>query len=146
MIELEIENKSIGFMIGFLHRSSHKFFTDLFKDIHLNHGNIFILKRLYKEDGLKQNQLCDNLHLDKAGIARNIQKLIDNGFITKISDPNDKRANRIYLTSKARTIENTFLDIFKSWSQKLTKNFTTEENEEANRLLRKMIYNLEENN
>ncbi|MBN1326386.1 MAG: winged helix-turn-helix transcriptional regulator [Candidatus Cloacimonetes bacterium] len=138
------KSKSIGFMIGYLNRAAHKYFTSRFSQYGLNIGNIFILKRLYMKDGLKQHEICDNLHLDKAGVARNMNKLIESGFIRKDVDPADKRANRIHLTSKAKDFKLEFDTIFRSWSDKLTEGFDPVEQEEVKKNLLRMIANLGE--
>ncbi len=139
------DNKSIGFHLSYISREAHKYFTREYEAIHLNRGNVFILKQLYREDGLAQNEISANLHLDKAGIARNICKLIEAGIIEKRNDKNDKRINRIFLTEKGLQLKERFQSVFSNWETKLTNGFSQEELEAFKLYVKRMISNIEEN-
>ena len=141
----ECSKKSLGFYLGYINREAHKYFTKEFNAINLNRGNVYILKQLYRQDGLAQNQISSNLHLDKAGIARNINKLIDAGIIEKIIDKKDKRVNRIFLTQKGKNLEKQFHNIFRSWEEKITAGFTSEELQIISQFIQRMTSNIEEN-
>lgn len=139
------KKKSIGFHLGYINREAHKYFTKEYDSINLNRGNVYILKQLYRQDGLAQNEISADLHLDKAGITRNIMKLIDLGIIEKRIDKKDKRKNRIFLTEKGKSLNEKFNNIFAKWESKITAGFTKEELEILKNLIQRMIANIEEN-
>jgi MarR family transcriptional regulator, transcriptional regulator for hemolysin len=136
--------KSIGFYIGYLARSAHKYFDHEFFKHGLNRGTIYILKQLYIKEGIKQNELCGNLHLDKAAVTRTLEKLESIGFVTRRAHPKDKRAKAIFLTPKARDFEKTFSEIFKNWTKILTLGFSETEYENLTQFMNRMSDNIED--
>jgi MarR family transcriptional regulator, transcriptional regulator for hemolysin len=61
-----------------------------------------LLARLDRFEGLKQSELAEMLDLQPITITRLIDRLCDSGMIERRSDPNDRRAKRLYLTPAAR--------------------------------------------
>src|SRR5262245_21758772 len=60
-----------------------------------------VLFRIQRAEGLKQSELADILDLQPITLTRLIDRLCDNGLIERRSDPNDRRAKRLYLTPAA---------------------------------------------
>ncbi|HTZ03376.1 MAG TPA: MarR family transcriptional regulator [Xanthobacteraceae bacterium] len=63
-----------------------------------------VLVRLDRFEGLKQSELADMLDLQPITLTRLLDRLCDNGLIERRSDPNDRRAKRLYLTAQARPL------------------------------------------
>jgi MarR family transcriptional regulator for hemolysin len=63
-----------------------------------------VLVRLERHEGLKQSELADVLDLQPISLTRLLDRLADNGLIERRPDPNDRRANRLYLTPAARPL------------------------------------------
>jgi MarR family transcriptional regulator for hemolysin len=63
-----------------------------------------VLMRLHRSEGLKQSELADILDLQPISLTRLLDRLSDSGLIERRADPNDRRANRLYLTSAARPL------------------------------------------
>ena len=97
--------------------------------------------RLYHQDGIHQEQLAQDLLLDKTTCTRQITKLKTAGLITKEPDPNDKRANKIYLTKKAHTIKKDVRHILNTWRKILLQNFTPEDQQQFLTYLQQTIEN-----
>ena len=55
-----------------------------------------------RNDGITQEQLSNNIEIDKATTARAVAKLIEAGYFTKVNNAEDRRAYNIYATDKAR--------------------------------------------
>lgn len=104
----EEKRKSIGFYIAYLGRKNHAYFDVEFKKMGLTPGAPFILKQLYNKDGIRQQDICDNQHINKAGVTRILSKLIQAGLIRREPHPTDKRAYTIHLTPKAREMREDF--------------------------------------
>src|SRR6266567_4536764 len=56
-----------------------------------------VLIRIDRNEGLKQTELADMLDLQPITLTRLLDRLSDNGLIERRADPNDRRANRLYL-------------------------------------------------
>jgi len=120
------DKKKIGFWINYISKQAHRYFTESFGKIGLNRGSVYILKKLYDEDGINQNALSSSIHLDKANITRALNKLFEQGFIVKSQDTADKRANMIFLTEKAHQMESDFFRIYKNWNDILMEGIDPE--------------------
>jgi MarR family transcriptional regulator for hemolysin len=57
--------------------------------------------QLERAEGLKQSELAEILDLQPITLTRLIDRLCDNGLIERRSDPNDRRAKRLFLTPGA---------------------------------------------
>ena len=63
-----------------------------------------VLMRLDRSEGLKQSELAEILDLQPISLTRLLDRLSDSGLIERRADPNDRRANRLYLTPAARPL------------------------------------------
>jgi MarR family transcriptional regulator for hemolysin len=63
-----------------------------------------VLVRLDRSEGLKQSELAEILDLQPISLTRLLDRLADNELIERRADPNDRRANRLFLTPAARPL------------------------------------------
>ncbi|HEV3043300.1 MAG TPA: MarR family transcriptional regulator [Roseiarcus sp.] len=63
-----------------------------------------VLKRLEMNEGVKQAELAEQLDLQPITLARLVDKLAKLGLVERRDDPNDRRANRLYLTETAAPV------------------------------------------
>src|SRR5258708_17536941 len=56
-----------------------------------------VLVRLDRFEGLKQSELAEMLDLQPITLTRLLDPLCDSGLIERRSDPNDRRAQRLFL-------------------------------------------------
>ena len=61
-----------------------------------------VMARLDRQEGLKQSELAEMLDLQPITLTRLLDRLCDSGLIERRSDPNDRRAKRLFLTAAAR--------------------------------------------
>jgi DNA-binding MarR family transcriptional regulator len=62
--------------------------------------------RILQESGeeITQNQLSDEIGLDKATMVKVVDHLENRGFVNRIRNPKDRRANFISLTDKGKKL------------------------------------------
>jgi MarR family transcriptional regulator for hemolysin len=63
-----------------------------------------VLFRLDRSEGLKQSELAELLDLQPITLTRLLDRLADNDLIERRADPNDRRANRLFLMPAARPL------------------------------------------
>lgn len=73
-----------------------------------------VLVRLDRSEGLKQSELAEILDLQPISLTRLLDRLADNGLIERRPDPNDRRANRLFLTPAARPLLEQLTELSKS--------------------------------
>ena len=134
-----VEFENIAKYISEIQRMGNIFFLKELSYLGLGYGQFNFLMELYKKDGVRQEDLSSNLRIDKGTTARAVKKLETEGFIVRMSDDKDKRANRIFLTEKGINHKNDVYKVAKSWEENLTKNLTVKEKEIILNLLKKCI-------
>jgi MarR family transcriptional regulator for hemolysin len=70
-----------------------------------------VLVRLDHSEGLKQSELAEILDLQPITLTRLLDRLAENGLIERRPDPNDRRANRLFLTPAARPVLERLADL-----------------------------------
>jgi MarR family transcriptional regulator for hemolysin len=63
-----------------------------------------VLIRIERSEGLKQSELAELLDLQPISLTRLLDRLAANGLIERRADPNDRRANRLYLMPAAKPL------------------------------------------
>ncbi|HZP70307.1 MAG TPA: MarR family transcriptional regulator [Pseudolabrys sp.] len=70
-----------------------------------------VLVRIDRNEGLKQSELADMLDLQPITLTRLLDRLANNGLIERRADPNDRRANRLYLKPAAKPLLGRLADL-----------------------------------
>ncbi|HET7844228.1 MAG TPA: MarR family transcriptional regulator [Xanthomonadales bacterium] len=63
-----------------------------------------VVKRLHREEGLRQRELAEVLEIEPIALGRVIDRLEKSGFVERRADPSDRRAWRLYLAPRAKSI------------------------------------------
>lgn len=106
-----------------------------------SHGNI--LNALYEHGGpLRMSELGLTIKRDKSTITALVNKLIDNGYVEKLKDPEDGRASLIRLTPKGEAFKSHFDEISRVLIERVFANMSSSEQETLIRLLTKTAENL----
>ena len=121
--------------ISIKYREHAKYINDNVKEEELSFGLHPLLIKIYRNEGISQEELAEALHLNESTIARNLKKLEDKGFIERI---NDKRKKIIKITPKGGKIAQKVMDLDEMWDKKLKSNLTDEEYDNLLKTLRKI--------
>lgn len=68
-------------------------------------GQFPILIELWNEEGLTQKQLLDRVDIEQATMANTLARMERDGLIVRQPHPKDKRAQLVFLTEKARAMQ-----------------------------------------
>jgi len=93
---------------------------------------------------ISQNALSDQIGVDKATTAKAVKKLVEDKFIHKTKDQNDRRFYSIYPTERAAEIQPELKKIIKYHSRTLLKGFSDNETEQLSSFLGRLYGNLNE--
>lgn len=63
-----------------------------------------VLFRLREQEGLSQVDLADVLELQPISLVRLLDRLVEHGLLERRTDPRDRRANQLFLTSAGRRL------------------------------------------
>jgi len=137
----------IGKWIAKLYKDHDQYVDNLLADYNLNHSEGNLLVYLYKDgDGISQNQLKENLAVDKATVSRAINSLIQKNYLKQEKSPEDGRVNLIYLSQKAYAVKEEINQIYQQWFKKFLDEIEENEAEKVINTLEKMYKIIQKRN
>ena len=103
MSQLSTE-REIAFTIIDVARMLRTYADQLARQFGISRAQWGVLVRLDRSEGLKQSELAEILDLQPISLTRLLDRLAENGLIERRADPNDRRANRLFLTPAAHPL------------------------------------------
>jgi len=103
-----------------------------------------ILVVLWEREGITQKELAERLYKDQTNIARMLFKLENKGFIHRVTHEADRRALRVYLTSKGRDMKDKIMEPSIEAYKKTIAGLTEEEVDNFRRTLAVMYNNVKD--
>jgi len=110
--------------------SIYKYLKKIFLENHIENMNptrLGILLSLADEDGLIMSKLGQKLFLEKSTMTGVIDKMESDGLVRRQGDESDRRALRIFLTPKARQMNESIFKIIDVVYQSLSGDLSPEE-------------------
>ncbi len=101
----------IGFLIGDSSRMLRRIFNERITPLGMTQAQWRALVHLSRNEGLNQVGLADLLEVQPITAARLIDKLVAAGLVERRPDPNDRRAQRLFLTQQAAPMLAQILEI-----------------------------------
>ena len=135
------DKKYISRYISIIFRHSQVYIYNRLKQHGIGRGQQSIIMTLFDNGVMTQEQLARSLKLDKANIARGIDKLESEGYVRRERCENDKRSYNIILEKRSYEIRDEIISVLDSWADSLTKDVSEEEQQKALELLSKMVDN-----
>ena len=79
-------------LIDDLSKDKNRLLSHYLDKFSLGNGQYQILTHIAWDEGLSQELIAKKRNIDKSAIGKSIKRLIENGYVYKIRDENDKRA------------------------------------------------------
>ncbi|MEA4854185.1 MAG: MarR family transcriptional regulator [Christensenella sp.] len=126
-----------------IHRLSGIRLDQRLKDLGISRGQLMYIMCICDHEGISQEGLSCELRIDKGAVARAMQKLAGEGYITRVVSSHDRRQYNLFPTAKAKEIYAEVRAIDRQWQEQLTKGMNEKEKTELNCLLNKVMANLD---
>ena len=94
----------LGFLMHDVSRLRRSVFDEFMKPMAMTRSQWWILSHLSRHDGMIQSDLANVLDIGKAALGGLIDRIEASSFIERRADGTDRRAKRIYLTTKGTQI------------------------------------------
>lgn len=91
----------IGFVLHDVARLMRWNFDRQAQGLGLTRAQWSVLAHLKRNDGVQQKTLAQLMDIKPITLARHIDRLEREGWVTRQDDPTDRRAKRLFLTAKA---------------------------------------------
>ncbi|SEB66058.1 DNA-binding transcriptional regulator, MarR family [Nocardioides exalbidus] len=97
--------RAIEAEVGTLIRRVKRVIGERAREVHpdLHPMTFFILTHLAKEGPMRGADLSDAFGMDKGGVSRQVQALVDLGLVVRMPDPEDRRAILLDASDEGRT-------------------------------------------
>ncbi len=104
-----------GVSPGYLVRDTHLMFAKMLRSLlqpyNVTPGQWFFLRALWIEEGLSQRELSRRVGMTEPTTVSALRLMERNGLVDRRRNAADRRARNIYLTAKARRMQNKLLPI-----------------------------------
>src|SRR3954469_16686463 len=127
---------------GYIERELHGVFAALGLSP-ASFGALVTLVRLDQPDGVSQRRLMDELDLTSGTTSVRIDRLVEDGLVTRRPDPESKRNTLIALTERGRELVERAIPAHLENERRLLSALSPAEQEQLAGLLRKLLVALE---
>lgn len=134
-------HESIGKWFSTIHRYNMIYKSRSFGRYGIGSGQLGFLSVLYEKDAISQDELAQELNIDKTTTARAVHKLEELGFVRRQPSEQDRRINLVFLTQKSLDIHPEILSTMRAWTNILVQGFTEDEKELLLRMLKQVSSN-----
>lgn len=110
----------------------------------LHFGQIPIMNYISENSGCTQVDIAEKLQVSAACVATSTKRLQKAGLITKTVDEDNLRCKRLSLTPLGKKVLEECHAPFDEYDRQIFSNISDEELESMNRIMDKLIYNMEE--
>src|SRR5215468_1267882 len=127
--------ETVGFNLVKMCKQYFNCLNTMLSDVGLYEGQHHTLMQLWETDGLPQAELTKRLGVEPASVSKAVERMEYAGFVQRRPDPEDARANCIFLTEKGRSLEEPVKRIVAESEDLLLANMSAEER----MLLRRLV-------
>jgi MarR family transcriptional regulator, transcriptional regulator for hemolysin len=96
--------RSFGVVLHETARMLSKRFDQRARRLGLTRAQCQVLVALFRNEGMNQSRLAEHLEIEPISIARLIDRMEQAGWVERRPDPADRRARRLFMTSKATPV------------------------------------------
>lgn len=124
-----------------IHRLSMMYYDQCLEAYPLSSGQMFFLLRISQQEGCSILELATAGYFDKGTTTRAVQRLEELSYIYRQCDSNDKRIQRLYLTSTGKAMIPMIKESLLQWEEIILRDLSTQEVE----LCQTMMIHMTEN-
>jgi DNA-binding MarR family transcriptional regulator len=102
-------------------------------------GQWAVLLHLWARDGMSQAELSRLVAIEPPTMVRNLDRMVRDGLVTRVPDPDDGRVTRIHLTERGRSLRDELVPQAAAVYARNLGRLSTSEGATRRRLLRKLV-------
>ncbi|GAU77046.1 MarR family winged helix-turn-helix transcriptional regulator [Fusibacter sp. 3D3] len=118
-------------------------YTKLFEAYNISEPKFFVLLLLSnKKEGMALSEIGEQMLVTKANMTTLIERMENEGLVSKKRSHEDKRSIKATLTPKGESLFDEVKFLHKEFSEKMMKSLTNDEIDSLNHLLRKLQFGI----
>ncbi len=130
-------------LISAIHRKAHQIINLKLREYDIDVGQIFLLRFIHCHDGISQEQVAQNLYLDKTTVSKNVKRLLHNGYLRRTVNKKDQREYQLFATRKTKVLSPEIDAILIDINKLMVRNLSQDEQHQSEQILEKMLKNFE---
>lgn len=99
------------------------------KEIGLSMSQVSTLFRIYRSEMNSVTDIGEDLGISNAAASQMVDRMVQQGLIERIENPEDRRSKRLSLTDKGRAIVWESINVRQVWMEDLVRSMTPKEKE-----------------
>lgn len=123
----QFKDRQLNVVIHEIGLVTAKLFNRRVKEVGLTRAQWHVLYLLNEEDGLKQTELANHLSMTKPTLGKIVDLLEADGWVIRKPDTRDRRAKRVFLTSKIKPLIQPLEEIVDEIGAITTRGLTVEQ-------------------
>ncbi len=127
--------------ISILYRHSQIHMNRSLRGLGLGAGPYPFLLAVNRRPGMSQDELAEDLAMDRGTTARAVRDLEKAGYLVRSGDPRDRRVQRLSVTESGTGMVELLDELLRSWMEVLFSGFTDPERAAARDLVERMSEN-----
>lgn len=143
MQKRERKMRELAKKLSILSRRSGLHLDRQLKDTGLTRVQFIYLMCICDHEGMSQEQLSEELRINKGAVARAVRRFEKEGYITRVVSPKDRRQYGLYPTEKTRRAHHAVRMAEAEWEAYMTRNLSSAEKETLDSLLEKLLRDME---
>jgi DNA-binding MarR family transcriptional regulator len=132
----------IGFLIHDVSRLRRNTFDQFMKPMGITRSQWWVIAHLSRKDGMMQTELATLLDIGKVTLGGLVDRLDEAGWIERRQDVSDRRAKRVYLTTKSHDVLREMRAVERMLNRSVLKGLNNEERDTLVELLARVKTNL----
>ena len=104
MSQLSSPRRELGFLLSDAARALRTVVDQRAREVDMTRAQWSVLARVQRCEGLKQSDLAAQIEIAPITLGRIVDRLSASGLVERRIDPDDRRANRLYLTKNATPV------------------------------------------
>ncbi len=130
--------QNVGFLLSKAYKKGFSLFREQLLPYNITPPQFSILAFLWQEDGLSQTEICERSQVDRATMVGMVDRLEDEGLVKRHAHDGDRRAYRVCLTDKGKSLKEPLCAIASNVTKEFTTRLTAKEVDTLRGLLNKL--------
>lgn len=119
--KMDASQVPIGKLITFISKGHNFYLNHKLEELNISASQVQALFEIKCSKGINQDGIASRCNIDKGAIARSLKKLEDKGLVLKEIDENNRRQNKISLTSEGEEVIEKSISILEHWEEEVFK-------------------------
>ncbi|SDW18565.1 MarR family winged helix-turn-helix transcriptional regulator [Paenibacillus sp. PDC88] len=122
-----LSDRSIGFMLGVIHRRAVSVMTHRLKSYDITTEQWSVLLQIYMNEGLNQREIAVKAYKDQPTTTRILDMLEKKNLIIRKPSQKDRRAFELFLTDLGRDLSGTLVPLENKFNEEIAQIIPKEE-------------------